>query len=78
MAPNQKRLLEALEVCGGTRDAYGRVLASGLTHPAKTVLWCFLHGWIASDGNRVTLKLLGAQAVERERRRADASRSVVE
>lgn len=59
MTPNQKNLLASLQTCGGVPDRYGRIVAEGRTNSSETVLWSFLHGWIASNGKRVTLTKLG-------------------
>ncbi len=66
MTPNQKRLLDALRERGGVSDRYGRILAEGKSYPAETVLWSFHHGWISSDGERVTLTELGRREIEKE------------
>lgn len=66
MTPNQRKLLAGLRACGGVRTAYGQVVAEGERHPPETVLWSFLHGWISSDGKRVTLTELGRREIEKE------------
>lgn len=68
MTPNQKNLLAAVRECGGVPERYGRVLAEGRAHPSETVLWCFLHGWLQSNGERVKLTTLGVQALDEQLR----------
>lgn len=67
MTPSQRELLEAIEGSGGVFDRYGRVLAEGQTHNSVTALWCFIHGWIESDGGgRCCLTLYGSKALVKE------------